>query len=134
LHAFGLPVQVLPAVQFPQKPLVSHTCELPQAVPAPFGAPSTHWLAPLAQEVVPWRQAEGLPLQALPAVQAAQPPAPLQTWLVPQATPGALFDRSRQFGVPVLQSVVPVLQGAPGLLEQLCPATQVTQLPAPEQT
>jgi hypothetical protein len=58
----------------------------------------------------------------------------LQTWLVPQVVPAEALPISMQRWVPVLQSVTPDLHGAPGLVEQLWPATQVWQLPLPSHT
>src|SRR5438552_18586338 len=79
----------------------------PSLHPAPSGAPppSIQVCAPVVQEVTPLmhRLAPGFVVHERPAVQATQPPLPLQTRLVPQAAPACL-------GVLLLQTIVPVLQ------------------------
>jgi hypothetical protein len=79
LHAVGLPVQVCPATQAPQKPLPSHICPPVHSAVAAFGMPSAQVDAPVTQEVTPSRQIDGLVLQACPAVHDTQVPLPLQT-------------------------------------------------------
>ena len=44
-----------------------------------FGAPSTQTDWPVVQDVTPFRQTDGLPVQAIPAVHGTQVPVPLQT-------------------------------------------------------
>lgn len=56
-----------------------------------------------------------------PAEQFAHVPPESQTWLVPQAVPGALLPLSMQRWVPVAQSVTPFLQ-SPGLVPHVVPA------------
>jgi hypothetical protein len=79
LHALGLPVHVLPAVQATQTPLPLQTMLVPQPVPAALLLPSMHVMPPVRHDVVPFRQLVGLPVQVLPAVQPTQMPLPLQT-------------------------------------------------------
>jgi hypothetical protein len=130
----GLPVQVLPAVQETQAPEPSHTRLVPQLVPADLLVPSTQVMAPVEQEVVPFLQAVGLPVQVPPAVQATQEPEPLQTMLLPQLIPGDLLVvSSAQVMAPVEQDVVPFLQ-AVGFVVQLVPAVHETQPPEPLHT
>lgn len=71
-------------------------------------------------------------MQASPAVQATHVP-PLQTMLVPQEVPFATFPDCVQTGAPLLQTVVPVRQGALEI-EQLAPTWQLTQIPVVPQT
>jgi hypothetical protein len=54
--------------------------------------------------------------------------------LVPQVVPAGVLPESRQTGAPVLQSMTPVLQGAPGLVLQALPASHITQVPLPLHT
>jgi len=75
----------------------------------------------------------GLPEQAPPGTQSMQAPLPLQTRLVPQLAPAALFASSTQVRVPVVHEPMPLLQ-AFGLFEQAPPGVQATQLPALLQT
>lgn len=99
-----------------------------------FGVPSMHTDAPVAQEVTPFRQMDGLPAQAVPAVHETQVPVPLHTRLVPQVVPAAVLPVSRQRGAPVAQSTTPVLHGEPGLVAHALPASQVTHCPFPLHT
>lgn len=134
-QTLGLPPHAWPAVQLPQKPAPSHTWPLPQLVPAPFGAPSTHVCVPVVQEVTPLAHAAlGLVLHDAPLTQLMQLAALLQTWLVPQLVPAALGVESRHTGAPVVQEMAPFAHAALGLVLQLCPAVQLTQLPALLQT
>ena len=112
----------------PQVPLPLQTMLVPQAVPAALAVPSMQVIAPVAQDVVPFRQTPGLPVQALPAVQATQEPAPLQTWLGPQLVPAALLPPSMQVMRPVAQVVVPFRQ-TPGFVVQPRPTVQPPQMP-----
>jgi hypothetical protein len=77
------------------------TMLVPQLTPGDLLLPSLHVIAPVAQDVVPLRQADGLPVHEEPAVQDTQPPAPLQTMFVPQLVPAV-------FGVPFVQVAMPV--------------------------
>src|SRR5215831_3717926 len=90
--------------------------------------------APVVQDVTPFRQIDGLVVQAVPAVQATQVPLPLQTWLVPQLVPAAVSPPSRQRGAPEEQSTTPVLQGAPGFVVHALPASHITHCPLPLHT
>jgi hypothetical protein len=134
LQMLGLVVHDEPAVQATQPPEPLQTWLVPQLVPGDLLPPSTQVRAPVAQEVVPVLQAVGLVVHDEPAVQATQPPEPLQTWLVPQPTPGALFVvASTQVVAPVAHEVVPFLQ-AVGLVPHEIPAVQEMHPPAPSQT
>ncbi len=130
----GLLLQLWPATHAPQKPLPSHTWPAPQLRPAVRLAPSTQVGEPVVHEMVPARHADGLPEQVAPAWQATQAPVPLQTWPVPQVVPAEVLPESMQRWVPVLQSVMPDLHGAPGLVLQLTPAVHARQLPLPSHT
>jgi len=90
-------------------------------------------MAPVEQEVVPFLQTLGLVVQAAPALHATQAPAPLQTWLVPQAVPAAALPPSTQVMAPVEQELVPILQLV-GLPVHDCPAVQAMHMPVPLQT
>lgn len=117
-QGFGLPLQLWPEVQLPQKPMPSHCWPAPQAVPIALGAPSTQVEAPVAHEVRPSRHVLGLPVHAWPAVQLTHAPEPLHTWLVPQTVPAGLLPLSVQTGAPVMHEITPVLQPV-GLAVQL---------------
>jgi hypothetical protein len=110
----------------PQNPLPSHICPPVQVAVDGLGVPSIHSAAPVTQEVTPLRQAEGLPVHAPPAVHDTQVPLPLHTWLVPQVVPAAVLPESRQRGAPIVQSMTPVLQGAPGFMLHDFPASHIT--------
>ena len=58
--------------------------------------PSTQVWVPVAQEITPLLQGDGLPLHELPAAHVTQVPVPLQTMFVPQAVPGDLAMPSTQ--------------------------------------
>ena len=96
--------------------------------------PSMQSDAPVSHEVIPSRQIDGLVVQAVPAVHATQVPAPLQTWLVPQVVPAAVLPVSTHLGAPVVHSVTPVLQGAPGFVVHALPASHVAHSPFPLHT
>jgi hypothetical protein len=134
LHAVGLPVQVWLATQAPQKPLPSHSWPPVQVVVFGLGVPSMQVDAPVTHEVTPLRQIDGLVVHAVPAVQETQVPVPLHTWLVPQVVPAGVVPESTHFGAPPAQSITPVLQGAPGFVVQVLPASHVTHCPLPLQT
>src|SRR5689334_9969404 len=91
LQTLVLPLQALPAVQVTQAPEPLQTWLVPQLVPAILLVSSTQVMAPVVQDVVPFLQAVGLVVQALPAVHETQLPEPLQTMLAPQLAPGALL-------------------------------------------
>ena len=134
LQAVGLPVQLWPATQVPQNPLPSHIWPPVHIAVGGLAVPSMQTDVPVVQEVMPLRQIDGLAVQVCPAVQDAQVPIPLQTWLVPQFVPAAVFPASRQRGAPIAQSTTPVLHGALGLVVQAWPAMQATHCPLPLQT
>jgi hypothetical protein len=113
----------------PQNPLPLQTWLDPHDVPAAtLPVPSTQLDAPVAQEVTPLLQDDGLPVQLLPAVQATQLPLALQTMLVPQLVPVVLLVSSRQVGTPVVHDVVPFLH-APGLVVHAWPAVHSVHWP-----
>jgi hypothetical protein len=134
LQAVGLPVQLWFAVHTPQNPLPSHIGPPGHVAVLGLFVPSTQTDAPVSHEVTPFRQTDGLVVQAVPAEHGTQVPLPLQTWFVPQVVPAAVLPESRQTGAPVLQSMTPVLHGAPGLVLQALPASHVTQVPLPLHT
>jgi len=133
LQMLGLPVQEPPAVQGTQVPFPSQTRLAPQLVPGALLPPSTQVMAPVMQDVVPFLQAVGLVEQLLPAVQAIQLPAPLQTMPLPQPMPGALLPPSTQVMAPVMQEFVPFLQTL-GLLVHPVPDVHEMHVPEPLQT
>ena len=116
LHAaFGLLLHVLPAVHATQVPDPLHTMLVPQLVPAALLVPSTHVIAPVVHDVVPFLHAAfGLLLHVLPAVQATHAPVPLHTRFVPQPVPAALLVESLHVMMPVAHAVAPFLQAAFG--------------------
>src|SRR6476646_4472287 len=121
----GLPEQLCPGVQVPQKPLPSQTWFDPHGVPAwRLPAPSAQVAAPLAQETVTSLHGDGLPAHALPPAQATQAPDPLQTMLLPQIVPGALLASSTQVCTPVAHEVMPLMHMAWGFVAQGCPDAQ----------
>ena len=122
--------QVVPAVQAPQVPAL-HTLLVPQVVPLARFCPVSEQVIAGEQAVMPaWQTLDAV--QASPAVQATHVP-PLQTMLVPQEVPFATFPDCVQTGAPLLQTVVPVRQGALEI-EQLAPTWQLTQIPVVPQT
>jgi len=108
LHAVGLPVHVWPAVHATQTPLPLQTMLVPQAMPGDLLVLSTHVIAPVVHVVVPLRQAVGLPVHAWLAVQATQPPEPLQTMLVPQLAPADFAVPFTHIDMPVMHDAVPL--------------------------
>jgi len=130
-----LSVQLWLGVHAPPVPLPSQTWFVPQLVPAALLVlASTHLLAPVAHDVVPFLQALGFVVHEVPAVQATQVPLPLQTMLVPQPVPAALLLPSTHVIAPVEHEVVPFLHAAFGLVVHEFPAVQATQMPLPLQT
>lgn len=134
LQAPGLPVQLWFAMHTPQKPLPSHIGPPVHVAVAGLFVPSMQADVPVVQDVMPFRQTDGLVVQAEPAVHDTQVPPPLQTWLVPQVVPAAVFPASRQRGEPIAQSMTPVLHGAPGFMLHAWPAMHATHCPLPLQT
>jgi len=124
---FGFEVQPAPCVHALQKPAL-HT---PPAhiVPLVLLEPSTQTALPVAQLMVPFRQAEfGLVVQAAPGLQATQEPA-LQT-PAGQVVPFILLLPSTQTALPVAQLMLPLRHADPGLVVQAAPSLQATHEPA----
>ena len=130
---FGLVEQACPAVQATQAPEPLQTMLVPQPTPGDLLVSSTHVIAPVAQEVAPFLQAVGLPVQEMPAVQVTQVPEPLQTMLTPQLVPPVFGVPFTHVDEPVEHDAMPFEQGF-GLPEQLAPAVHVPQNPLPSQT
>ncbi len=107
---------------------------MPQEAPTPFGLPSVHTAAPEPHATTPLKHGLGLVVHDAPAAHAAQVPVPLQTRLVPQLVPGALFAvPSTHTGAPVVHEMTPCLQMV-GLVVHAAPALQATHAPFPLQT
>jgi len=134
LHGLGLLVQLWFATQAPQKPLPSHICPPVHVAVAGLFVPSMQVDAPVTQDVTPLRQIDGLVVHAWLAVHDTQVPVPLHTRFVPHVVPAAVLPLSMHLGAPDEQSVTPVLHGAPGLVLQALPASQVTHWPLPLHT
>lgn len=125
----GLPltVQLAPAWQATQLPLLLQTLSVPQLVPAATGVVlSVQTGAPVEHESDPWWQALA-GTQAAPCWQAPHWPS-RQTMPVPQELPFGWLPDSTQTDVPVAQEVVPLRQGLPATV-QATPAVQGTQAP-----
>jgi len=133
LQMLGLVEQAWPAVQATQVPEPLQTMLVPQPTPGDLLVSSTHVIAPVAQEVAPFLQALGLPVQEMPTVQATHVPEPLQTMLAPQPVPPAFGVPFTHVDAPVEHDAMPLEQGF-GLPEQLAPAVHVPQNPLPSQT
>jgi hypothetical protein len=133
LQMFGLPVQDPPAVQATQAPEPLQTMLAPQLRPGALSPPSTQVMAPDMQEVAPFLQMLGLPVQDPPAVQGTQAPEPSQTRLVPQLVPGVLLPPSTQVIAPDMQEVVPFLQRV-GLVVHPFPDVHEMHVPEPLHT
>lgn len=122
--------QLMPVMQEPHTPS-PHTLFVPQVVPLARFCPVSEQVIVGEQTVMPaWQRLDAT--QVSPAVQATHAPS-LQTRFVPQAVPLATFPDCMQTAAPLLQTVVPVRQGAVES-EQLAPAWQLTQVPVPPQT
>lgn len=126
--AEGFPVHGPPALHAAQAPVAVQTCPVPQGVPAARKASSTQTGAPVEHSVTPRRQGLGLPVQGVPGEHSAQPPAPSQTWFVPQAVPAGAFALSMHPGVAP-HVVRPRLHGLPGLAEHATLATHAWHEP-----
>jgi hypothetical protein len=100
-------MQVCPAVQPMQAPMPLQTMFVPQLTPPILLPPSMQVCEPVEQVVVPLLQGFGLPVQEMPAVQATQPPPPLQTMLVPQPVPAIFGAPFTHIDMPVEQDAVP---------------------------
>jgi hypothetical protein len=131
----GLVVHARLAVQVTQLPLTLHTWLVPQLVPGGRLPESTHVCAPVAHEVTPVLHAGlGLVLHACPATHATQEPLALHTWSGPHAVPAVTLVESTHRVAPVLQSMTPVLHGAPGLDVHAMPAVHMPQKPLASHT
>src|SRR5438552_12741871 len=108
LQMFGLPVHDWPPVQATHMPLPLQTRLVPQPMPGALLPPSVQVIAPVEQVVVPFRQAFGLPVHDWPAVQATQPPLPLQTMLLPQLVPAVFALPFTQVDIPVEHDATPL--------------------------
>ena len=105
-----------------------HDCGAPQLAPGGLFAPSRQIGAPVVHEIVPLLQMLGLPVHAMPIVQATQAPVLSQTLLVPQLAPSA-FAMSLLHAIdPLVQVVTPVKQGS-GLVVQLWLGVQAPHVP-----
>lgn len=119
----GLVVQAAPDEQGLQLPML-HTPPA-QVVPFALLLPSLHTATPVAQLVMPFRQAElALVVHAAPSLQGLHMPM-LQTPPV-HTVPLVLLLPSTQTGAPELHSVVPLRQAALGLVVQAAPCVQET--------
>lgn len=128
-QGLGLVPQAAPAAHVTQVPVPLQTWLEPQVVPAASTAESRHTALPVPQSVTPARQgAPGLVVHAAPPLQARHWPFPLQTCPAPQFVPAAVLTPSTQ-ATAVPHWVEPTRQGAPGLVAQLCPDTQLMQAP-----
>ena len=88
-----------------------------------------HTGEPVVQEIAPALHLLGLAMQLMPELHAAQVPAGVQTWFVPQLDPGeSLLAPSTHTALPVVQEVTPCLH-AVGLVVQVPPAVQLPQFP-----
>jgi hypothetical protein len=120
----------LPGVHAAHPPALQ-TFPLPQDVPFGTRAEVSEQLIVGEQTDLPtWQGLAGV--QASPAEQATHAP-PLQTVPVPHDVPSGAFPDSKHTGAPVLQTVMPVRQGFPGIA-QVDPAAQVAQVPVASQT
>ncbi len=120
MQTLGLVAHAVPTLHATQVPDPLHTMFVPQPRPGDLLVSSTQVCPPLEQEVAPFLHTFGLLVHDTPAVQAMQPPDPLQTMLAPQPVPPAL-------GVPLAHICAPLMHDATplwhrlGLPEQLCP-------------
>src|SRR5262245_20848816 len=118
-------IQLPAAAQAPPE----HTMPGPQKVPSATAEPvSVHTGEPVAQESAPrWQTLVGA--HAAPAVQAAQVPALVHTWPVPQDRPAGALPVAMHTSVLVEQLVTPRRHGlAAGTHDR--PGVQVRQSPA----
>ncbi len=131
----GFEVQALPATHMPQKPFASQTCPEPHAVPAFFGAPSTHTAAPVVHDVRPLRQAGfGLVVHVVPSAHAVQAPVELHTMPFPHVVPAAFAESSTHTALPDWHRVTPLWHAESGLVLQGAPSTQLEHAPLASQT
>lgn len=122
--------QLAPEEQDTQLPALQ-TLPLPQGVPSSLSPEALQTGVPVEQLWMPvlhvW-----LGEQVVPSLHVPQFPEPSQTLPLPQPVPAATVPVSTQTGLPVEQSVEPVLQGAEAA--QLPPCVQATHAPLPSQT
>lgn len=131
----GLVVHATLAVQLTQAPVALQTWLVPHEVPAARFPESTQVWAPVVHAVTPVLQpGVGLVVHGVEATHATQLPLELQTWSGPHDVPAATFVESMQRVMPVLQSITPLLQGAPGFDVQALPAVHAPQKPLASHT
>jgi len=120
----------LPCVHAAHAPALQ-TFPVPQDVPVGTRPRVSEQLIVGEQTDVPtWQGLAGV--QASPPEQATQAP-PLQTVPAPHDVPSGAFPDSKHTGTPVLQTVMPVRQGFPGMA-QFDPTAQGAQVPVASQT
>lgn len=129
----GLVVQEAPLTQGVQICAGSQTWLVPQLAPTVLGAPSTHVRRPAVQAVIPAKHGLGFVAQASPGAQRPQKPAPSQIAATPQTSPAFLGSPSAHTEAPEPHDVTPK-RHFDGLVPQLLPASQLTQLPLLLQT
>lgn len=132
-QGLGLLLHEAPAVQDEHTPVVEQTWFVPQLWPAAFCEPSSHEGPLNPQLVTPFQHGLGLPVHDVPAMQLTHEPEPVHVRPAPQAVPADLGLPSTQLAAPVLHEMAPSRQGS-GLVVQVAPAAQDTQLPPDEQT
>ncbi|MBM4781891.1 MAG: hypothetical protein GQE15_29785 [Archangiaceae bacterium] len=131
----GFIVQATLAEQLTHAPVALQTWFVPHEVPAARLPESTQVCAPVVHDVRPVLQPGfGLVVHAVDATHATQLPLALQTWSGPHEVPGVTFVESTHRVAPVLQSMTPLLQGAPGFDVQALPAVHMPQKPFASQT
>jgi len=91
--------------------------------------PSTQTGAPVEHEMTPFLHADGLPLHPAPAVHETQLPELLQTMLVPQLVPAALFVSSTHVCTPVEHEMTPFLHAELGFVAHDWPAVHSVHWP-----
>lgn len=132
---FGLVVQAMAAVQLTQLPLTLQTWLVPHVVPGGRLPESMHVWTPVVHEVMPvLQEGLGLVVQAVPATHATHEPLALHTWSGPHAVPAVTLVESTQRVLPVLQSMTPVLHGAPMFEVHAMPAVHMPQKPLASHT
>ncbi len=132
---FGLVVQAMLAEQVTHAPFALQTRFVPHEVPGALLPESTHVCAPVVHEVRPVLQPGfGFVEHAVEATHATQLPLELQTWSGPHEVPAVTLVESTHRVAPVLQSMTPLLHGAPGFEAQALPAVQTPQNPLASQT
>lgn len=125
--ALGFEVQPAPCVQALQKPAL-HTPPL-HVVPFALLLPSTHTGLPVAQLMVPLRQAAlGFVVQAVPPLHATHAPA-LHTPPV-HVVPFILLLPSTHTALPDAHVMTPLRQAELGFVVHVAPSLQATHEPA----